>query len=664
MTYVLYDSKTNKKINLKKINFENKNKIINGEYYISNITNNFKKELSYDDEYLPLFDVMNTEIKFIYKTNIYKSIKQSHFRVLNNDLINFLKKYNYEKSLINIINLFNFDILESIFLRFVFYNSYEIGADISYFKNPAFIKSYDIKPFLKKSSIVNTALNTGIINVNDLPISNNKLEDLYDKIKKFLFTDDILISHMNLIKSKNFNGLINFYTFYGSSFLNNYLRQVHNTTQDDNFIQQINKLNNLIKEAPKLKAPKLVFRFISDDSYLNFNKVGDTYINNSFMSCTRKPNINAENNEFGFILLKINLTDKFKGYFISIEANSVFSQEKEVIIRPGVKFRLKSIDDNVEFYLFEHRTKYLRNIKKKYELEIVEVVDWEIPKYDFLKIPEVDLKNLVLEGSTGEEKVNYFMNNYCRINNSCYLILPDGTKKIFYCNYYNSSELYNKFYYYKTIKGFFMFSFDKYQNIDIFIEFGDELIINYPSKYLLISKMNNTRLISSLIANTFEIEMIRMFPIFKSINSFTKKDNLIYDNITFNTLLYDIAFDKIKYSNIYKYNDIKKFLNEKVNEKNIQFSLINLVEKNINYKDFIKKIFKNDSYIKYLNMSLPTNIYNCHYIHNASEYLLNNDIINIKTMTSMYSMINKEMNLDVDDSAKIDFNRENSIIKN
>jgi len=664
MTYVLYESKTNKKINIKKLNFESKNKIINGEYYVTNPSNDFKKELSYDDEYLPLFDIMSTEIKFIYKTNIYKSIKQSHFRVLNNDLINFLKKYNYEKSLIEIINLFNFDILESIFLRFVFYNSYEIGADISYFKNPAFIKSYDIKPFLKKSSIVNTALNTGIINVNDLPISNNKLEEIYDKIKIFLFTDDILLSHMNLIKSKQLNGLINFYTLYGSSFLNNYLRQVHNTTQDDNFVQQVNKLNNLIKEVPKLKTPKLVFRFINDDSYLNFNKVGDTYINNSFMSCTRKPNINAENNEFGFILLKINLTDKFKGYFISIEANSVFSQEKEIIIRPGVKFRLKSIDNNVEFYLFEHRTKYLRNIKKKYELEIVEVLDWEIPKYDFLKIPEVDLKNLVLEGSTGEEKVNYFMNNYCRINNSCYLIMPDRTKKLFYCNYYNSSELYNKFYYYKTIKGFFMLSFDKYQNIDIFIEFGDELIVNYPSKYLLISDLDNTRLISSLIANTFEIEMIRTFPIFKSINSFTKKDNLIYDNITFNTLLYDITFDQIKYNNIYKFNDIKKFLNEKVNERNIQFSLINLVDKNINYKDFIKKIFKNDSYIKFLNLSLPSNIYNCHYIHNGSEYLLNNNIVNIKTMTSMYSMINNEMNLDIDDSAKIDFNRENSFIKN
>ena len=58
MTYVLYDSKTNKKINLKKINLEHKNKIINGEYYVKNLTKDFQKELSYDEEYLPLFDII------------------------------------------------------------------------------------------------------------------------------------------------------------------------------------------------------------------------------------------------------------------------------------------------------------------------------------------------------------------------------------------------------------------------------------------------------------------------------------------------------------------------------------------------------------------------------------------------------------------------------
>ena len=125
------------------------------------------------------------------------------------------------------------------------------------------------------------------------------------------------------------------------------------------------------------------------------------------MSCTRKPNINAKNSEFGYILLKINLTTKFKGYFISIESDSVFNKEKEVIIKPGVEFRLKSIDDNVEFYLFEK--KYLRSIKKKYELEIINIRNIEIPKYEIVSIPEFEITDIKLVGDTLEEKIDFFI---------------------------------------------------------------------------------------------------------------------------------------------------------------------------------------------------------------------------------------------------------------
>ena len=665
MTFVLYDSKTNKKINIKSLTLKDKINIIESNYYIKNIDKKLQNELSQDNDYLPLFDVVNDKIHYIYKTNIFKSIKHNHFRVLNKNLLDFLNKYKYSKKIIDIVKLFNFEILESIFLKFVFYNSNEVGADISYYKNPAFIKNYNIKPFLKKSSIVNTALNTGIITVDELPISNNKLEKLYDSVKEVLFTDNILLSHMELIKKHNLNGLLNFYSFYGASFLNNYLREVHNISKDDNFIKQINQLNNLISDVPKLKTSKLVFRFINNDAYLNLNKVGDIYINDSFMSCTRKPNINAENNEFGFILLKINLTDKFKGYYISIESDSVFPYENEILIKPGVHFRLKSIDDKVEFYLFEDRTKYLRNIKIKYELEIINVTEFKIPNYNLLKIPELDLKNLTLEGTTGEEKIDYFINKYCRINNSCYLILPDKTKKLFYCNYYNSTDLYSKFYYYKNIKGFFMFSFDEYQNLDIFLEFGDELIVNYPSKFLKINELKNNKLIYSIIANLFEIDIIRIFPIFKSIIDITNNKNFLYENIKINSLLYNIIYDKNKENIVYNLNNIKIFLNEKVNINNVHFNIIDYLEEDITYNKLIRKIFnKNPIYIKYMNISLPVNILNCHYLFNASEYLIDNNIINIRSMTGIFSLNNIEIMDNLDDNTKLIFNRESSIIKN
>ena len=67
----------------------------------------------------------------------------------------------------------------------------------------------------------------------------------------------------------------------------------------------------------------------------------------------------------------------------------VYPKEKEIIIKPGVKFRLKSIDDNVDFYLFNK--KYTRNIRKKYELEIVGVEEIKIPTYEIQSIPEIDI---------------------------------------------------------------------------------------------------------------------------------------------------------------------------------------------------------------------------------------------------------------------------------
>ena len=62
-------------------------------------------------------------------------------------------------------------------------------------------------------------------------------------------------------------------------------------------------------------------------------------------------------------------------------------------------------------------------------------------------------------------------------------------------------------------------------------------------------------------------------------------------------------------------------------------------------------------------MSLPTNIKNCYYFFNSAEYLLDNDIILLRSMSNIYSLFDKEIILDVDDSNKIDFSRENSIIK-
>jgi len=656
MVFELYDIESKKDIILKNISFTDKQKIINGEFVIKTKIKNldkFKYELSKDDTYLPMFDIIDEKIYLIHKNYIFKSIKHNNMRVLNNNLIDFFENNKYDKKIINITHLFDFELLETQFLNFIYYHSKDVGQDISYFKNPAFIKNADIRPYLKKSSIINTGLNTGILKIKDLPINDINLEDIYHKIKPYLFTDKILYTHKNLIKKHKTENLLSFFSLYGSFFINKYLRNINQKYNDNMIIEHINKMNLLISEVPRLDEDKIVFRYINDDSFLNLDQPGDTFINDSFMSCTRKPNINAQNNEFGYILLKINLTTKFKGYFISIESESVFNKEKEVIIKPGVEFRLKSVDDDVDFYLFEK--KYLRNIKKKYELEVINIHNIKIPKYEIISIPEFNINEMKLEGNTLDEKIKFFYFMYCNINKSCY-IKYGKKRKLFYFNFYDSTELYSDFYYYKITNGFFILSFDDNNNIDTFIELGDDLIINYPSHHLNLKKNADIKIISALFCNLFEISTIKIFPYHETI------DNTYY-NIVINELLQDIINDDNEKYDIYDNKKIINFFNSKVDINHVNFNILKYINENTTYKSLMLDLMKNNKiYLKYLYKSFPINILKCHYVFYPYEYLLDESYIEIiPYIYSTYAQTYEETN--ITDNTNFDM-FERSIIKN
>ena len=123
MIFKLYDTNSKKDITLKNISFTDKQKILNGILTIkSKVDSKLKEELSKDTDYIPMFDIINDKINLIHKDYIFKSIKYHNMRVLNDKLIKFLKDNNYDKKLIDIVNLFNFDILEELFLNFIYYN--------------------------------------------------------------------------------------------------------------------------------------------------------------------------------------------------------------------------------------------------------------------------------------------------------------------------------------------------------------------------------------------------------------------------------------------------------------------------------------------------------------------------------------------------------------
>ena len=627
MSIILYDIKKKKNIKYDKLELKDKIRFINNELtpvkkdvkYL----NNLKNILSNDDNVLPMFDITDENVYFVNKKNVYYLMKDEKFRVLNQDLVDFLESIKFNKEIIKKIKYFDFNILDKNLVNFVYYGTKEIGADITYLPNPAYVKHLNISPYLRKSSIINTALNVGLLKTKDLPLNDKKLKFYYDEIKTFLFYKDEIKSHMEIISKNKINNLIRFFTFYGSYFLNNYLRGI-NSFYDPIIEKQIKNLYNTISETPKLSTNKIIFRFINTDDFLNLQKEGDKYVTNSFMSCSRKPNKNAIDINFGFILLKIHLNNKLNGYCLSVESDSAFPEEKEVIIKPGTIFKLKSIHDDVDIYLFNKN--FLRNIKRKYELEIIGFYELTIPKYPKLEMGynRVNFNNIV-SGDTLEERVENFYKK--SLPSRCFfLILPNNKKKLFYINFYDSTEIYKKFYYFNNNRGFLMFSFNDDGNMDLFFEVGDKLIVNYPSNYLNIKKNKDLKLLASLVSNLFQINEIKFYSDYIPINEIVKSKNVILDRIYINETLIDIVNNKKV--DIQYLDNIKKFLNKIINKHELKYNLNNYLNDNTNYHKLIKLLIKeNPIYLKYLQESLVKIILKTFYFFYPSDFLLDNNYI-------------------------------------
>ena len=112
---------------------------------------------------------------------------------------------------------------------------------------------------------------------------------------------------------------------------------------------------------------------------------------------------------------------------------------------------------------------------------------------------------------------------------------------------------------------------DNNQDIDTFIEVGDELIINYPSQYLNFKKNNDLNILAALFCNLFEINMIKIFPYYDMI-----KDS--YYKIGINELLKNIILNKSSDIDIYNLNKINNFFDTNMDTSNIHFNLLKYVK--------------------------------------------------------------------------------------
>ena len=652
MNFKLYDINSKKILNTK-INDSTKIKILNGEVRIlteseygksskpkyTEYKKSVKEEISKDKDKLPLYDITNSKFFYTKRYNVYYMIKELSFRPLNRDLEDFLKKIDDKKSykkLFDIMQNYDYEILERLLLKFIYYDTKDIGADVTYHKNPAYIEYLYIRPYLKRSSIINTALNISVLKIDDLPLSSERLEKTYNKIKGVLFDSSEIVSHMKHTDKNSANSIIKFYTMYGSYFLNSYLRMPNDIAYDQHLENMINTLTNTINTSPKLKTDKVIFRFIYDDYFLENVSVGDIYTENSFMSCTRKPSSSSKNQEFGQILLKIHLPKNIEGVCLSIESDSVFRREKELLMAPGSKLKLISVNSDVDFYI---QDKYInRNIKKKYEFKYIGHEKYKLKEHENLEIPIIDFIRDDILGRTLDDKIKYFWKK-CSETRRFYLKLPDNKLKLFYCNRYDSSSFYSKFFYYKITNGLYIFSFDdNAPNVmDCFFEMGDEVIVNYPTRFLNINDNIDVNMYGSLICNGFKVSRMRIFPRYLPIDEIGNQENipkesLFRERIIFNKILYDLANEKrlSRFSGfkIYSESKVLDFLNSKVESQNVHYNIQKYTVKDITYKELILKILDQEAEdILYLNESLPSSMKSLHYEYNPYTYLLAKKLI-------------------------------------
>ena len=419
------------------------------------------------------------------------------------EIDNFINKRN--KHIIIFINYFDYELLENSYIRMVYYGSNKVGKDITTYQRKSYLHFIlQSKPYYTRSEIINTGLNYGDIKEDDTYYDPEKLKNVYNKIIKSDFNSDILLEHLLYINDNNCGNLIRFYTFTGSYYINNYLRDTKNNIKDKLMEKMIEKMWKLILNAPKLNSEKVVYRFIDDDFFLKNLKINEIYQDNGFLSTTRNQFYDIDSEKFGYIMIKINIPANIGG-FLCVESYSLFYDEEEIIFAALSKFRLIKKDNYINYYHVSDTVD--KKITKKYEFNYEgSLYNKSLMKSKEEKIKEYNFYKKIINGNTLGEKIDNFYNSLSNIYNKFYLII-NNKKILFYCDFYDSKDVYKDFFQRKTDKGFYIYSLDEEGQYKYFIEIGNKLYINYFMKFINTTYMNDEELLSivSSIGYSFNI---------------------------------------------------------------------------------------------------------------------------------------------------------------
>ena len=271
---------------------------------------------------------------------------------------------------------FDLDELRDTYVKVFYYYANEVGRDIIICERPSFSRLFDhILPYYTRNEIINIALNNNLINKEDVvdfdPINDEKqILKLCEIVSLNDITAQTLLNHYRYIINNNMTGLIQHYTLHGSYFMNEYLRDREKDGYKNEYIENLIKsIWKIIDSAPSFDKSYIVYRFISNDTFIKDLNIGDIYTEYGFMSTTRDPFYKQDAYKFGFILLKIKIPKDIKGIALCVETLSHFPYEEEIIFAPSSKFKLIAKDSDVFYNHID--SNYTLKLKTKYELEYI-----------------------------------------------------------------------------------------------------------------------------------------------------------------------------------------------------------------------------------------------------------------------------------------------------
>jgi hypothetical protein len=612
---ILYNKNTNKGEK-----FKDNEKII-----ISLFTNNYiakdtktKEYISKIKELIPLYNIYHNTLFLVRKEEIYHYVFNKHYRLPNQQIYDSMKENNTKKDKDNIefLNNYILDILEQTYLYLLYYYSDKFGKNITTCPKPSFIPYLlTTTPYYTRSELINLALNQNIIKPSD------KFYDLQDLLKlcNIISNNDInantLIKHQEYIQ--NYKYLIKNFTFLSSSKYNRYLR---NDNIKDKYIENnINQIKELINNSPEFDKDYYIYRFISDDSFLENLKVGQIFVDRGFISTTRNPFYDGYNNVFGYILLKIKIPKKKKGVGICIETYSMFPNEQEIILAHGSK--LKLISKHKDFKYYHTNPIFQDMITKKYEFEWVGIEPIKL-NYELTDetIPSLIWNwNETLEGETLEDRLSYFKNRYIKQNK---MSLEYKNKKyLIGCDLYNSMEAYKNFFFIQNDYGTYISIQNELGGFDMFFEINYEGSVNFISRYIdndQDQNMNDELLLEliGIFAFLFKIEKVYIHPYYKSFKKINNRKDIAGDNLYLCDDIYQYLTKGEK--------RFKKYINNGIENKFYYFQLDKLKKENVD--NFVSYNDNNDLYYIYQNNKNIKNLLDFYL------YLVENNFESIKSM--------------------------------